>query len=172
MRIILIILSFLFLTGCVAKNSNLPTNVVQRLGVQSIHVQSQIQNSALIGYKVNSQTVMQQLKTAVREQTRDINGPRKVKVHIVVTKYFLPNLGGDLVGFHPMLNTTVTILDIASNQKIVDSKKVLVNQADFDGGNWMVVHSFGKESDKKYADMIGLYSRKFRKWLLSQHKEE
>jgi len=71
-----------------------------------------------------------------------------------------------------MLNTKVTILDIASNRKIVDSKKVLVNQADFDGGNWMVVHSIGKESDKKYADMIGLYSRKFRKWLLSQHKEE
>lgn len=172
MRFILIILPFLFFSGCVPKNSNIPTNVVQRLGVQNIQVVSQIENAALIGHKVNAQQIAQQIKAAVSEQTRDINGPRKVKVHIVVTKYFIPNLGGNLVGFHPMLNTQVTIIDVASNQKIVNSQKVWVNQADFDGGNWMVVHSMGKESDKKYVEMVGLYSRKFRKWLLSQHIEE
>lgn len=169
MRFIIIILPFLLLAGCVPKNSDIPMNVVSKFGVDTIVVDSQIQNSQLIGYKVNAQEVVKQIKAAVQEQTRDVNGPRKIKIHIVVTKYFLPNIGGDLVGFHPMLNTVVTIVDISNNQKIVNSKEVLVNQADFDGGNWMVVHSFGQESDKKYADMIGLYSRKFRKWLLSEH---
>lgn len=161
----------IMLAGCTPKNSDLAPEIVQTIGVNNIEVVNQNSASQIVSHKIDSNLLVAQLKQAVAEQTADLKGPKKVDVKIVVTGYLSPNLGGDLLGVTNRLMSKVSVVDVATGKKLIENEAFEVNEGDFDGGNWFLINSFGKESDKKYVGMVGLYSRKFRGWLLNKNKK-
>ena len=138
------------------------------ISINTITVTSSVDKYSSMGATKDRTKIPPALQQALERQLDILTGPKAIDLSIHMTEYFVPrDTARFLFGADPFMNSKITLVDSASGKVLGKDLNFSITTADFDGGNWAVVHSYGTEFDKPYPPMVGLYARKVREWLVS-----